>query len=142
MLKTVLSPFADRVYAILRIFSGGVLLLAGSTKIFGLFGMTAMKFAQAPQIWIGGMIEIVAGLAIVLGLFTRFAAFICSGMMAVAYWQFHVFGGKVQGFQKFIPTVNEGVSAALLCFVFLYIACRGAGPWSLDAKKEKPAGAN
>ena len=57
-------------------------------------------------------------------------------MMAVAYWQFHVFMSQVKGFGRFLPGVNQGVPAALLCFVFLYIACKGAGPWSVDAKRE------
>lgn len=139
MLKTVLSPFAERVYAVLRIVSGFVLLLAGSQKIFGLFGQTAMKFGAAPQIWIGGVLEIAGGLAIVAGFFTRAAAFVCSGMMAVAYWQFHVFGSTAPGFHKFIPTINQGIPAMLLCFVYLYIACKGAGPWSIDGKREAKA---
>jgi putative oxidoreductase len=137
MLKTVLSPFADRIYGVLRIVSGGVLLLAGAGKIFGLFGQQALSFKGAEQVYIGGLIEIVGGLAITLGLFTRCAAFVCSGMMAVAYWQFHVFGPhSPAGYQKFIPTINQGMAAMLLCFIFLYIACKGAGPWSLDAKRE------
>jgi len=137
MLKTVLSPFADRIYGVLRIVSGGVLLLAGAGKIFGLFGQQALSFKGAEQVYIGGLIEIVGGLAITLGLFTRCAAFVCSGMMAVAYWQFHVFGPhSPAGYQKSIPTINQGMAAMLLCFIFLYIACKGAGPWSLDAKRE------
>jgi uncharacterized membrane protein YphA (DoxX/SURF4 family)/HAMP domain-containing protein len=95
--------------------------------------------AVGSQVWIGGVIEIVGGLAITIGLFTRCAAFVCSGMMAVAYWQFHVFASQVQGIGRFIPGINQGIPAALLCFVYLYIACKGAGPWSLDAKKEMPA---
>lgn len=137
MLKAILSPFSERVYAVLRIFSGGILLFAGLQKIFGLFGTQAMTFKAAPQIWIGGVIEIVGGLLITIGLFTRAAAFICSGMMAVAYWQFHVFASKVEGIGRFLPTVNHGVPAAVLCFVYLYIACKGAGPWSVDAKREE-----
>lgn len=137
MLKTVLSPFADRAYAALRIVSGGVLALAGAGKIFGLFGQHALPFKGNEQIFIGGLIEIVGGLAIAVGLFSRCAAFVCSGMMAVAYWQFHVFGShSPAGYQKFIPTINQGMPAMLLCFIFLYIACKGAGPGSIDAKRE------
>jgi putative oxidoreductase len=137
MLKTVLSPFSERAYAALRIVSGGLLALAGMGKIFGLFGQHAMRFSDNKQIFIGGLIEIVGGLAITFGLFARCAAFVCSGMMAVAYWQFHVFASKVEGFPKFLPNVNQGMPAVLLCFIFLYVACRGAGPWSIDAKREK-----
>ena len=140
MLKTVLSPFADKMYAVLRIVSGGLLFLAGAGKIFGLFGQQAVKFAASQQMFIGGALELVGGLAITLGLFTRCAAFVCSGMMAVAYWQFHVFGShSPAGYQKFIPTINQGMPAVLLCFIYLYIACRGAGPWSIDAKRERAA---
>ena len=143
MLKTILSPFADRVYAVLRIVSGGLLLLSGSQNIFGLFGQDAMKFDGNQQVWIGKCIEIVGGLAITLGLFTRCAAFVCSGMMAVAYWQFHVFGShSPAGYQKFIPTINHGIPAILLCFIYLYIACKGAGMWSIDAKRERAANAS
>ena len=137
MLKTVLSPFSDKMYAVLRIVSGGLLLLSGSQSVFGLFGRSAMGFAENRQVWIGKCIEVVGGLAIMLGLFTRCAAFLCSGMMAVAYWQFHVFGPhSPAGYQKFIPTNNHGMPAVLLCFVYLYIACEGGGPWSIDAKRE------
>ena len=75
------------------------------------------------------------GLCILLGLFTRPAAFICSGMMAVAYWQFHAPNG-------IWPAQNHGMPAALLCFIFLYIAAEGGGPWSLDAQiRSKSLGA-
>ena len=140
MLKTVLSPFQDRAYAVLRIVSGALLAFAGAQKLFGIFWP-----AQHPrpgvgsQVWIGAVIELVGGAAITLGLFTRCAAFVCSGTMAVAYWQFHVYMSQVEGIGRFIPGVNQGIPAVLLCFIYLYIACKGAGPWSIDAKREKPA---
>jgi len=137
MLKTILSPFSEKVYAILRIFSGFILVFAGAQKLFGiLWNPTYPRPGVGSQVWIGAVIEFVAGSAIMLGLFTRCAAFICSGMMAVAYWQFHVFMSQVPGIGRYIPGVNQGIPAALLCFVFLYIACKGAGPWSIDAKRE------
>lgn len=140
MLKTLLSPFSERMYAVLRIFSGAILAFAGIQKIFGLLWNPAYpRPGVGSQVWIGGVIEIVGGLAITIGLFTRCAAFVCSGMMAVAYWQFHVFASQVQGIGRFIPGINQGIPAALLCFVYLYIACKGAGPWSIEAKKEQPA---
>lgn len=138
MLKAALSPFADRVYAVLRLFSGLLLTFAGMQKLFGIM-MPYPRPAVGSQIWIGAVIELVAGTAIAIGLFTRCAAFICSGMMAVAYWQFHVFGSDLPGIQRFIPGANQGIPAALLCFVFLYIACKGPGPWSVDAKREAAA---
>ena len=143
MLKMVLSPFADRAYAVLRMVSGGLLLLSGMHKIFApLWVFPYPRPAVGSQLWIGGLIEIVGGLAITIGLFTRCAAFVCSGMMAVAYWQFHVFASQSPGFQKFVPTINQGAGAMLLCFIYLYIACKGAGPWSIDAKRERAAGAS
>jgi putative oxidoreductase len=73
------------------------------------------------------MLEMLGGLAVLVGLFTRPVAFVLSGEMAVAYWQFHFHPSK------FWPVENEGTPAVLFCFVFLYFAAAGAGPWSLDA---------
>lgn len=78
------------------------------------------------QIGIGGLLEVVGGLAILLGLFTRPVAFILSGEMAVAYWQFHAPNGTW-------PLQNQGVPSVLFCFLFLYMAAQGGGDWSLDA---------
>jgi putative oxidoreductase len=80
------------------------------------------------QAWIGGMLEVVGGALLLLGLFTRPVAFILSGEMAVAYFQFHYP-------QSFWPSVNMGVPAVLYCFLWLYFSAAGAGPWSLDAKR-------
>ena len=137
MLKTILSPFTEKVYAVLRIFAGFILVFAGAQKLFGIFwNPNYPRPGVGSQVWIGAVIELVAGSAIMAGLFTRCAAFVCSGMMAVAYWQFHVFMSQEKGVGRFIPGVNQGIPAALLCFVFLYIACKGAGPWSVDQKRE------
>ena len=72
-----------------------------------------------------GSIELVGGLLIAIGLFTRWAAFICSGLMAAAYWVAH-------GINGFWPGLNGGALAALYCFVFLFVSARGAGNWSVD----------
>ena len=82
------------------------------------------------QIWFGGFLEVVGGALLALGLFTRPVAFLLSGEMAVAYFQFHAPGG-------FWPAVNGGTAAALYCFVWLYFSAAGAGPWSLDARLTK-----
>jgi len=82
------------------------------------------------QIGIGGILETFGGILILLGLFTRPAAFILAGEMAVAYFQFHFP-------QNVWPVVNGGISAVLYCFVWLYFSAAGAGPWSLDAKRKK-----
>src|SRR5258708_8657314 len=83
-------------------------------------------FDPTSQIGVGGMLEMVGGLAIVLGVLTRPFAFLLAGEMAVAYFQFHAP-------RSFFPTLNEGVAAVLYCFFFLYLTLAGAGTWSLDA---------
>jgi putative oxidoreductase len=88
------------------------------------------------QLWFAGIIELIGGLAVMLGFKTRLAAFICSGEMAVAYFQAH---WKFQIGPQFFPIVNQGELAALYCFVFFYIACKGGVKWSLD-KTAKRAG--
>jgi putative oxidoreductase len=85
--------------------------------------------AVGSQIWLGGLIELVAGVAIALGLLTSWFAFLASGTMAVAYFQFH---WKLRGGANFFPAVNRGELAALYAFVFLLIAAKGSGVVSLD----------
>jgi putative oxidoreductase len=136
------SVLAESVYAAVRIVTGLMFSFHGVQKVFGLMWNPA--YPRPPltsQVGIGGVIELVTGLAIALGLFTRYAAFLASGTMAVAYWQFHVFGNaKVEGTARFIPALNDGSAAALYCFLFLYMACKGAGPWSVDCKWERDEG--
>jgi putative oxidoreductase len=122
-----LSKYAEQAYALLRIIAGFMFLFHGAQKVLGV--LTEVQPPVGSQLWIGGVIELVGGLAIMLGLWTRVAAFICSGEMAVAYFQFH---WKFQMGAAFFPIVNKGELAALYCFVFLLIACRGGGKWSLD----------
>ena len=122
-----LAKYADHAYALLRIVSGFMFTFHGAQKVLGV--LTEMQPAIGSQLWIGGVIELVGGLAIMLGLGTRWAAFICSGQMAVAYFQFH---WKFQMGAMFFPIVNKGELAALYCFVFLLIACKGTVTWGLD----------
>lgn len=127
------SSWAPRLLSILRIVAAFMFILAGTSKLFAFpvgmppDGSTAKLMSQ---IGIGGVLEFVGGALLLVGLFTRPVAFILSGMMAVAYFQFHA----PQGFW---PTVNGGVPAVLYCFVWLYISAAGAGPWSLDAMRRK-----
>lgn len=117
-------------YFLLRVVAGWMFFQAGSTKIFGWFGgmpPDVPPIEPMSQIWIGGWLEVIGGLLILLGLFTRPTAFILSGEMAVAYWQFHFTT------EKFWPLQNHGEAAVLFCFLFLYMAARGGGDWSLDA---------
>ena len=117
-------------YFLLRVVSGLLFFQAGGMKIFDWFGGVPAQFGGHPrflsQIWIGGVLEFYGGAAILLGLLTRPIAFVLSGEMAVAYWQFHAPHGTW-------PIQNHGEPAVLLCFIFLYIAARGGGDWSLDA---------
>ena len=123
-----LDRFSPQLLSALRIMSGLLFMAHGTTKLFG-FPPTEM-FAQAPEqftlMWFAGVIELVGGALIAIGLFTRPAAFICSGMMAAAYWMAHAT-------QSFYPVQNGGDAAILFCFVFLYIAAAGPGPLSVDA---------
>ena len=117
-------------YFLLRVVSGLLFLQAGSVKLLGWFGgmpgSNGVPASLMTQPGIGGALEFFGGLAIMLGLFTQPVAFILSGEMAVAYWQFHAPHGTW-------PVQNQGGLAVLFCFIFLYMAARGGGPWSLDA---------
>ena len=115
-------------YLLLRLVSGFLFIQAGGALLFGWYGtMPAGKSVQLmSQAGIGGVLEFFGGILIMLGLFTRPVAFILSGMMAVAYWQFHFPNGHW-------PIQNKGMPAVLFCFIFLYMAAKGAGEWSLDA---------
>jgi putative oxidoreductase len=124
---TFLSRFIEPSYALLRIVSGAIFTFHGVQKIFGI--LTDHQPPLGSQLWIGGMIELVCGILIVIGYQTRFSAFLSSGTMAVAYFQFH---WKFRMGPEFFPAINGGDAAILYCFVFLYIACRGGGIWAFD----------
>lgn len=124
-----LERYANHVYALTRMVTGSLFLFHGAQKILGIF--SASQPPVGSQLWIGGLIELLGGLAVMAGFKTRFAAFICSGMMAVAYVQFH---WKFQLGANFFPAINKGELALLYSFIFLYIACRGAVKWGIDKK--------
>jgi putative oxidoreductase len=125
------TAWAPRLLSVLRIMSGLLFLQHGTAK--------HLKFPTVPmfaklELWslpgVAGVIEIVGSVLLILGLFTRTTAFILSGLMAVAYFVAHAPRG-------FYPILNAGELAALYCFVFLYIAAAGPGPWSYDAMQKK-----
>ena len=122
-------------YFLLRVVSGLLFLQSGGMKMLDWFGGIPVEHGGHPvmwsQVWIGGTLELYGGLLVLLGLFTRPVAFILSGMMAVAYWQFH-FKPEV-----FWPIQNHGEPAVLLCFIFLLISAGGGGQWSLDGLMAK-----
>jgi putative oxidoreductase len=123
-------------YFLLRVVAGLLIFQPGAMKLFGWFGGMpgGAKLNLMSQVGIGGILEVVGGVLIMLGLFTRPVAFILSGEMAVAYWQFHAPNGRW-------PIQNHGEPAVLLCFIFLYIAARGGDDWSLDALIRRKRGA-
>ena len=124
-----LSKFADYAYALLRIMAGFMFSFHGFQKILGV--LAEYHPPVGSQLWFAGIIELLGGVAVALGVRSRTAAFICSGEMAVAYFQAH---WKFQTGPKFFPAINKGELAVLYCFVFLYIACRGGVRWCLDKK--------
>lgn len=119
-----LSRFEAQTYALLRIVTGLLFLWHGSQKLFG-FPAPAREGTPEWITWGAGSIELVGGVLVMIGLFTRPAAFVASGTMAVAYWLAH-------GMRDLFPLNNGGELAALYCFAFLYIACKGPGMWSVD----------
>jgi putative oxidoreductase len=136
MLGRLLTPATEPVYAALRIVAGLLFSFHGMQKVLGV--LAEQQPPVGSQLWIGGMIELVAGLLIALGLATRWAAFLSSGTMAVAYIQFHwkfAFGAG------FLPGINRGELAVVYAFLFLFIACRGAGRASLDGRRTGTADA-
>ncbi|MGE0399823.1 MAG: DoxX family protein [Kofleriaceae bacterium] len=123
-----MTRLEDASWAALRIVAGFMFLFHGAQKILGVLTTKAPPEAFT-QKWVGGVIELVGGALIAIGLFTRPAAFIASGTMAVAYFQFH---WKMQGGAQLLPIGNGGELAVLYCFVFLAIAVKGAGVASID----------
>lgn len=121
------TTWAPRVLSLLRIVSGYLFLLHGSVKLFVVHVPLASLMGAA------GLIETIGGILILLGLFGRVAAFVCSGEMAFAYFLGHV---AAKG-HILTPINNGGDAAVLFSFVFLYIAAAGPGPWSIDHLRGK-----
>jgi putative oxidoreductase len=132
-----LQPHADKIYALTRILAGLMFMQHGFQKIFGWFG-GAPEGAPGFIVWGAGGIELIGGGLVAAGLFAAPAAFLCSGTMAVAFFMGHVFGPQNPSV-SLIPIVNKGELAALYCWVFLVIAAKGAGMWSVDASRAKTA---
>jgi putative oxidoreductase len=119
-----LSKFESFGYVLLRVVFGFLFVCHGAQKIFGILGAHRLPVGFT-LLFLGGIIELVAGVLIFLGFFTRIAAFIASGEMAVAYFKFHASLGL-------FPIVNHGELAVIYCFLALYIACYGPGRFSVD----------
>jgi putative oxidoreductase len=119
MLDKYLAPCAGFAYGLLRLVVGLAFAFHGAQKVLGLMAEPKPMFTQ---LWIGGVIELSTGVLIAIGLFTREAAFLASGTMAVAYIQFH---WKFQLDENALPAINKGELALVYCFLFLFIACQG-----------------
>ncbi len=122
-----LEKHADACYATTRIVVGGMFCFHGCQKILGV--LSPFQPPVGSQLWIGGIIELFCGFAVMVGFQTRLAAFLCSGQMAVAYFQFH---WKLQGGANFFPAINKGEPAVLYCFIFLLLASRGGVKWAVS----------
>jgi putative oxidoreductase len=122
------ASWSPQILSLIRIVSALIFITSGTMKLFSFPSGMPEGFTLVPfsQIWIGAWLELVGGALVLVGLFTRPAAFILSGTMAVAYFQFHAP-------TSFWPTVNQGIPAILYCFLFLYLSSAGPGPWSVDA---------
>jgi len=127
------NRYADPVYSILRIVVGLLFACHGATKVLG-FPASQYGPATSSLGLVSGWIELICGLMVTLGLFTRLGAFLASGEMAVAYFMFSAGRG-------FFPIANGGEAAVFYCFGFFYIIFRGSGPWSIDCllKRKSPA---
>ncbi len=126
MTERFLGRFSDEIYAILRIVAGFLFFLHGTQKFFGWPPSGRPAGPLNAMMTAAGAIEMIGGLMIMLGLLAGIAAFIASGEMAVAYFMVHQPNGA-------FPIQNGGEAAALFSFIFLYIASRGSGKWSLDS---------
>jgi putative oxidoreductase len=127
-----LGRYEPQAYALMRIVIGLLFVCHGLSKLIG-WPTPVPEGAPTFILYVAGPIEVVGGLLVAIGLFADWAAFLCSGLMAAAYFMAHAANGL-------LPIVNKGEPAVVYCFVFLYIAARGSGIWSVDAARA-PAGA-
>jgi putative oxidoreductase len=128
-MEKIIGNFSPYAYALMRIVVGLLFACHGGQKLFGWFGGIDGKGTAAllsSLFGVAGIIEVITGLLVAAGLFAGYAAFIASGEMAFAYFKAHFPAG-------FWPIENKGEEAVLYCFIFLYVATRGAGIWSVDA---------
>ncbi|WP_029351350.1 DoxX family protein [Bosea sp. 117] len=128
-MNETLASWTPRILSVLRIAAAALVLQHGTTKVLGfpVTQMTGVSLTALPGI--AGLIELIGGALLLIGLFSRPAAFILSGMTAVAYFLVHAP-------QNFFPIINGGELAALYSFVFLFLFFAGPGPWSVDAARK------
>lgn len=126
-MASFMAPFNAHCYAALRIVVGFLFLWHGMDKLFG-FPNGVPQGAPPFVLYVAGPIELIGGFLVMIGLQTRWAAFLCSGLMAFAYWLGH-------GTKAILPSSNGGELAVLYCFVFLFISAYGSGSWSVDRSR-------
>ncbi len=121
-----MGTYGGQTYALMRIVLGFTFLFHGTQKLLGV----PLPAPEAPAfvIYVAGGLELVGGVLIMIGLMTSWAAFICSGLMAAAYWMAH-------GMNALLPIQNQGELAVVYCFAFLFISAHGPGMWSVDAAR-------
>jgi putative oxidoreductase len=127
-----LAKYQPQLLSVLRIMAGLLFLEHGTQKLFGfppVPGGLAQAMEMMPILKVAAIMELVGGVLLIVGLFTRVTAFLCSGEMAFAYFLGHASRG-------FFPAVNGGDAAILLCFIFLFIAAAGPGPWALSRSEK------
>jgi putative oxidoreductase len=122
-MPSFLTPHEPKIYAVMRIVVGFLFFWHGTSKLFGF--PTPVPDAPAFVIYVAGGLEFVGGALLMAGFQTRLVAFLCSGLMAAAYFVAHQANG-------ILPIQNHGELAALYCFVFLFISAHGSGIWSVD----------
>jgi putative oxidoreductase len=128
-----LARWSPELLSVLRIVAAALFITHGTVKLFGFplaEGKEAMQLAVGSLPWIAGVLEVFGGALLLLGLFTRPVAFLLSGEMAVAYF-------KALAPNASWPTLNGGEAAVLFCFIWLYFAAAGPGPWSVDAARSR-----
>jgi putative oxidoreductase len=126
-MAALMAPLGSQTHALLRIVVGLLFLCHGASKLLG-WPVPVPDGAPPLVLYVAGSIELFGGILVMLGLYTRWAAFLCSGLMAAAYWMAH-------GTHALFPIQNQGELAVLYCFVFLFLSAHGAGIWSLDAAR-------
>ena len=130
-MASFMGSFGGQTYALMRIVFGFTFLCHGTQKLFS-FPMPPPDGVPALVIYVAGTIELVGGTLVMIGLMTGWAAFVCSGLMAAAYWMAH-------GMNAILPIQNQGELAVVYCFAFLFISAHGAGMWSVDAGRSSAA---
>ncbi len=126
------SAYQAQLLSVLRIVAGLLFLCHGTAKVLGFPAMEGLPAPGFSLVGLSGPLELILGLLLLVGLFSRPAAFLASGFCAVGYWTMH-------GTQALLPIQNGGETIALYCFVFLYLVAAGPGPWSVDAMMRRKA---